>query len=70
LKRFWVFNPDNSGEVKSRFEDLLGPGAMARFYYLPLTFKEAIEKINDEFPGESQNQVKVYMNENPSPESF
>jgi NAD-dependent SIR2 family protein deacetylase len=49
LKRFWVFNPDKSPDVRQRFEDLLGPGARARFSYFPLTFSEAIKTIGEEF---------------------
>jgi NAD-dependent SIR2 family protein deacetylase len=56
LKRFWVFNPDDSGEVKSRFEDLLGPGAKARFRYFTEKFSTAISLIKNGFPGESKIQ--------------
>jgi hypothetical protein len=49
LRRFWVFNPDTSGEVKSRFQALLGPGAQFRFQYFEETFSSAIEILRNEF---------------------
>ena len=49
LKRFWVFNPDNSGEVGDRFVKLLGPGARERFDYYEKTFEQAIPIIGEEF---------------------
>jgi hypothetical protein len=42
LERFWVFNPDESGEVRMRFERLLGPGAQQRFRYFAKKFHDAI----------------------------
>lgn len=30
FNRFWVFDPDESGKVEERFENLLGPGATSR----------------------------------------
>lgn len=42
LKRFWVFDPDTTGVVKERFENLLGHGAKPRFQYFPRTFDAAI----------------------------
>ena len=50
LKRFWVFDPDDSGRVKQRFEALLGPQAKARFNYNQMAFLEAIAMLKDKFP--------------------
>ena len=50
MKRFWVFNPDETGGVKGRFTRLLGPQAQRRFQYFPETFDRAIETIRKEFP--------------------
>lgn len=49
LRRFWVFNPDESGEVEERFVKLLGPGARQRFDYDEKTFEQAIPIITQEF---------------------
>ncbi len=43
LRRFWVFNPDES--VESRFSDLLVPQVMSRFKFFPDRFNEAIDPI-------------------------
>lgn len=51
LRRIAVFNPDDSGTTKQRFEALLGPGARARYEYHPLTFEDAIPHIRKLFPG-------------------
>ena len=48
LKRFWVFDPDESGTVKDRYEKLLGPGALARFKYHKLTFEQALSHIDEQ----------------------
>ncbi len=50
LKRIWVFNPDETGEVENRFRSLVGPGAAARFRYFPMQFAAAIDLIRNEFP--------------------
>lgn len=50
LRRIAVFNPDNSGATKLRFEALLGPGARARYEYYPMTFNDAISHIQALFP--------------------
>lgn len=50
LRRFEVFNPDESGDVDSRFRGLLGPGAMARYHYHPMKFDQAIRKLREYFP--------------------
>ncbi|MFB0536107.1 MAG: hypothetical protein ACETWR_14120 [Anaerolineae bacterium] len=49
LKRFWVFNPDRTGEVKRRFEELLGQGARRCFVYYEKTFEQAILIIGEQF---------------------
>lgn len=49
LNRFWVFNPDESGQVKERFESMLGPGAEARFDYIEQRFFDAIDTIRSAF---------------------
>lgn len=43
LRRFAVFNPDESGDVEGRFRSLLGSGAIGRFKYHPETFESAIQ---------------------------
>jgi len=48
LKRFWVYNPDETGEVEKRFRDLLGPAAGGRFRYLSFRFNRAIGLISNE----------------------
>jgi hypothetical protein len=45
LKRFWVFNPDESGVVEGRFKALVGSGAFSRFKYLPETFETAVRTL-------------------------
>jgi NAD-dependent SIR2 family protein deacetylase len=57
LKRFWVFDPDDSGQVEMRFKSLLGPGAESRFKYYKMTFEESLEIISNEFPKESQLSI-------------
>lgn len=49
LKRFWVFDIDNSGIVKQRFSNLLGPGAKARFDYIEKPFADAILLLEKTF---------------------
>ncbi|MFC3853050.1 hypothetical protein ACFOSD_09430 [Salinispirillum marinum] len=51
LKKVVVYNPDQSGVTESRFKDMLGPGALARFEYKPMVFSEAIGDIRNFFPG-------------------
>lgn len=50
LKRFWVFNPDSTGEVDRRFHDLLGPGAESRYRWFQEPFKAALPIIRSAFP--------------------
>ena len=49
LERFWVFDPDNSGGVKKRFQNLLGTGAIARFSYFEKSFEQSILLLTKEF---------------------
>ena len=49
LKRFWVFDPDETGGVKSRFEALLGSGARSRFRPFRSTFDESISVMRNGF---------------------
>ena len=57
LKRFWVFDPDKTGNVKSRFQDLLGPGARQRFAYHELTFDKAITEIKTNLGGKDPSLI-------------
>ncbi len=50
LRRIAVFNPDSSGATDERFRGLLGPGAIARYEYHPITFDKAIDHIQTLFP--------------------
>ncbi len=49
LKRFRVYNPDVSGVVEKRFEDMLGPGAQQKFGYHDMKFWESINDIRGTF---------------------
>lgn len=57
LKSFWVFDPDDSGSVENRYRVLLGPGALARFDYQPLTFEKAIPYIREKLIGKTETYV-------------
>ena len=48
LERLWVFNPDSTGEVNSRFQKLIGAGAKQSYRFFPLTFEQAIGVIHEE----------------------
>ena len=50
LSRFWLFDPEPSGEVANRFRAMLRPAAEARFRPYPITFDHAIQTIRAEFP--------------------
>jgi len=41
IERFWVFDPDEQGLVRKRFERLIGPAVRARFRFENKTFAEA-----------------------------
>jgi len=45
LKQITVYNPDDTGQIKGRYKDMLGPGAIGRFNYVPKKFNEAIPEI-------------------------
>lgn len=53
LRRFAVFNPDASGATDQRFRAMLGPGAIARYEYVPSIFDDAIGRITNLFPKRS-----------------
>jgi len=61
LKRFRVFDPDNTGTVKGRYEKLLGPGALARFEYHKMKFGEAISQVSIELLGSSGNKNSSFV---------
>jgi len=42
IRRFWVFDPDNSGRLGQRFKNLLGEGILPRFKLFNLNFSEAV----------------------------
>ncbi len=50
LKKVIIYNPDESGVIKDRFRNMMGPGALARFEYKPLKFDQSIEDIESFFP--------------------
>lgn len=49
LRRVWVFNPDQTGDIKNRFREFLGPGAEQRFEYYAATFEQAIPVVTDAY---------------------
>lgn len=51
LRKIKVFNPDKSGDTDARFRRLLGPGSLARYEYLPMTFEDSISHVKAMFPG-------------------
>lgn len=50
LKKIVVYNPDETGSTEKRFREMLGPGALARFKFRPLTFDKSINDIQSTFP--------------------
>ena len=50
LRRFWLFDPDKSGQVEARFRQMLGTAAAARFECFTVPFDQAINAIKSEFP--------------------
>jgi len=50
LRQFAVFDPDPSGNVRRRFESLLGPGARARFRYDQVDMGGALRQIDGILP--------------------
>jgi len=49
LKRFWVFDPSNTGEVEARFRKLLGQGAAPRFELFKSQFSGMFPQIRPAF---------------------
>lgn len=49
IKRFWVFDPDTTDLVNSRFRNLIGPGTRARYVYMPTNFSGMFGPIRQEF---------------------
>ena len=58
LRRFWVFNPDRTGEVERRFKELLGHGALQRFRYFPETFETSFDVINKRAFSRDTSRIK------------
>jgi hypothetical protein len=48
IRRFWVFDPDNTGRLEERFHNLLGEELRQRFRFFPLPFREAVVKLINE----------------------
>ena len=53
IRKFIVFNPDNSGVIDARFRALLGSGATARYEFQPQNFMSAIPYVMSMFPKRS-----------------
>jgi hypothetical protein len=51
LRKFYVYDPDDSGRVNERFRELLGTGAGSCYRYIRAPFNDAIAQITGEFPG-------------------
>jgi hypothetical protein len=49
IRRFWVFNPDGSGEVDRRFRSILGTQAIPKFTYWQSVFENAIRGIRESY---------------------
>lgn len=47
IKRFWVIDPDESGVVRSRFLELLGPTVRTRFDFVPRKFETAAQTFDE-----------------------
>ena len=47
LRKFIVFNPDNSGAIRERFGRMLGPGAASRFQYIATDFENAVGSLRE-----------------------
>ncbi len=45
IKKFWVFDPDDSDVVAKRYDAIIGAGIKKRFKYLSLSFNEALDYI-------------------------
>lgn len=57
IKKFWVFNPDES--IENRFKDLLGPRIIRRHRFEPLPFSEAIDFLKDNIIGKESKSPSV-----------
>lgn len=55
LRRFWVFDPDQTGRVYNQWERLLGGMAKNRFSFEPQMFREAIFHLQRELAVPSMN---------------
>jgi len=51
LRRVWVFDTDQTGEVEKRFRGLLAPGALDRFKYNNSRFSDMAKVLRKEFKG-------------------
>lgn len=49
LRRVWVFDTDQTGEVEKRFRGLLGTGALERFKYIKARFFDLPATLKKEF---------------------
>lgn len=49
IRRFTVFNPENSRDVKGRFSSLVRPRGVNSVDYHPLTFDEEIRKVGESY---------------------
>jgi hypothetical protein len=46
IKRFWVFDPDQTGTIQNRYAQLLGQTSLKKFQCIPLKFTDAIGYID------------------------
>ena len=51
IKRFWVFDPDPTGEVEPRFRRFLGRAVERRFKFIKTPFPICVDQIRGEFQG-------------------
>jgi NAD-dependent SIR2 family protein deacetylase len=49
IKRFWVFDPDPTGEVQIRFARLLGKAVESRFEFKKIGFPQCLANVRQEF---------------------
>lgn len=47
VKRFWVFDPDESGEVKNRFNNLIGQAIKDKFLFEKKTFQDLLGEVSN-----------------------
>ena len=48
IKRFWVYDPDDSGLVEKRFKDLIGFGIEKRFRFEKKHFSKLVNELSNE----------------------